>query len=165
MKVIVPPHNKKAERVQSWFEIRKEVEQMRDLVAGKFEGKWPDAASISHAQVSHSPLNFFVVSPKLTHLFNGKDVIINPEIVMRSKDKVKSKEACMSFPASNIQKMKRSEWVGINYQIPFLGMLWKKSGMFDGMAAKIIQHEIDHAHGKNIYDNNNYQTKRKKKKK
>lgn len=70
-------------------------------------------------------------------------IMINPEIVFLSEEKVGITEGCLSFP-SQYHKILRPKSVTVKYRNlsghPMLET-------HDGMVARIIQHEIDHLNG------------------
>lgn len=70
-------------------------------------------------------------------------VCFNPVIVNQSSEQELNDEECISFPGVNV-KVKRSLHVRMRFQTPS-GILTTKS--FDGLTARVIQHEIDHLDG------------------
>lgn len=158
MNIILPPHNKKALPVKSYWSIRKEVKELLSLAGSTFTGKWKDAASLSHSQVSEEPKNFFVVNPRMKgYVKQIPLVVLNPKIIAYLGEKKKNKEACMSFPNQPIIKMKRYQKLDVSFDVPFLFFFKKKVRKeIDGFEALIFQHETDHSNGKNIYEHNNY---------
>lgn len=158
MKIILPPHNKIASPVKSYWSIRKEVKELSKLAGSTFTGKWKDAASLAHSQVSDEPMNFFVVNPRMKgYVTQIPFVVLNPKIIAYLGEKKKNKEACMSFPNNPIMKMKRHTRLAVSFEVPFLLFFKRKvQKEIDGFEAMIFQHETDHANGKNIYEHNNY---------
>ncbi|MEQ9286338.1 MAG: peptide deformylase [Cyclobacteriaceae bacterium] len=72
-----------------------------------------------------------------------RKVFINPEIVEESGDPWKFEEGCLSIPGIR-EEVSRPPKVTINY----LDENWKEhEETFDGMKARIIQHEYDHIEG------------------
>jgi len=71
-------------------------------------------------------------------------VMINPEIVEASEEKVLMNEGCLSVP-NEYHDLERSKSVKVKYRDtkgkPNIKLL-------DGMTARIVQHEIDHLDGK-----------------
>lgn len=80
-----------------------------------------------------------------------KDV---PEEV-RTSNIIPMKEGCMSFLFRKPKNVDRVYRVKVRYWYPveFLGFkfLWRKTEWVEGLKAQILQHEIMHAEGKNIY--------------
>jgi len=72
-----------------------------------------------------------------------KKVLINPEIIERTGDEWTDSEGCLSFPTLR-ESVKRPSKISIEY----LDENFKPhSAEYDGMAARIIQHEYDHIEG------------------
>ncbi len=72
-----------------------------------------------------------------------KKVFINPEILERTGERVPFNEGCLSIP--NIREdVVREEKVLIRYQDP--SWQWHEEE-YDGIAARVIQHEYDHLEG------------------
>lgn len=72
-----------------------------------------------------------------------RKVFINPEIVEESGDPWKFEEGCLSIPGIR-EEVSRLPKVTINY----LDENWEEhEETFDGMKARIIQHEYDHIEG------------------
>jgi peptide deformylase len=70
-------------------------------------------------------------------------VLINPEITWASKKEVADEEGCLSFP--NIYGLvRRPEKIGFKAHDSKGNVLEAKVG---GLAARVIQHEIDHLNG------------------
>jgi len=167
MELLRPAHNIPSSKVRNWREIKKEAQELRDLVNRTgFTGYYDKAFAISHCQVSKEPKWFFVVRKDALDL-NGKsvvkqigsDVIVNAEIV-ESGVPVQWKEACMSFPFRNPKNTKRFADIKVRYQVPIFGLflMWRTK-RFKELVAFIFQHEQDHAVGKNIYGMNNQEVK------
>jgi len=80
---------------------------------------------------------------------NGEEIVmINPVIKELSSDEVDMEEGCLSFPL-NIFKVKRPESLVVEFR-DASGASREES--FEGLAARIIQHEIDHLNGVTILD-------------
>lgn len=155
MKIILPAHNKPAKKCRSWEEIKYEASELREFIkTGKFEGRYEKAYAISHAQVSETPLQFFVVSEE----HQDKEIvkwfshwcIINAKIVSHS-DQIYWDEACMSFPYNKPKRTYRWNKITVEYYVPFLWTWRKIRRKLIGLPAFMIQHEVDHAEGRNIY--------------
>jgi peptide deformylase len=88
-------------------------------------------------------LNIFILN-----LSNDKTVFVNPKIVYYSTGKSIMEEGCLSLPGELIE-IERPEIVHVEY----LDKNFKKKfGVFDGLKARVIQHEYDHLLGKLIID-------------
>jgi len=76
-------------------------------------------------------------------LLTFKKVLINPVITERTGDDWANEEGCLSFPKLR-ESVKRPSKVKIDY---FDENFHPHSEEYDGMAARIIQHEYDHIEG------------------
>ena len=74
---------------------------------------------------------------------NEPKIFINPEIISTSNELVSGEEGCLSIPGTFIEK-KRYNTVTVKYRNikgrPCLDN-------YEGLSARILQHEIDHLHG------------------
>lgn len=70
-------------------------------------------------------------------------VCFNPTIVYQSPEQELNDEECLSFPGVRV-KVKRSLHVRMRFQTPS-GILTTQK--FEGLTARVIQHEIDHLDG------------------
>lgn len=76
------------------------------------------------------------------------EAMINPEIVRLSDEQELGWEGCLSVPGSRGQ-VPRSKHITLTYQ-DREGEHHQKD--FEGFLARIIQHEVDHLHGKTFVD-------------
>jgi peptide deformylase len=67
----------------------------------------------------------------------------NPKLVFKSDEENLLEEGCLSFPGVNV-KLKRSNTVRLRFQTPSGGIDTKT---FDGLTARVVQHELDHLNG------------------
>jgi peptide deformylase len=78
----------------------------------------------------------------------GLRFFLNPEVVERSKEMSTMEEGCLSLPGVAVN-VKRPKMVTVKARDekgePFVKRL-------DGLMARVVQHEIDHLHGKLIID-------------
>lgn len=157
MKIIIPCHNIPATAVNNWKEIKQDALELRDFIHnGKFIGNYQSAYAISHTQVSDKPKSFFVVNEKIEGGFLPKEFgswcIINAKIVENLLYTVPFEDACMNFPFRKPKLLQRYYYIKVEYYVPSLfGMLRKKVKKIKGIPAFVVQHEIEHAEGKNIY--------------
>ncbi|MBF0216452.1 MAG: peptide deformylase [Candidatus Omnitrophica bacterium] len=78
----------------------------------------------------------------------GLLVMINPEIVDRSSDTDAMEEGCLSLPGVTV-KVRRPKQV----EVKALDLYGKEfSGIYAGLMAKVLQHEIDHLEGVLLID-------------
>jgi len=109
-------------------------------------GKFKSALALAHCQINHeNPLRFFVTKQG--------EIIINPRIVERSGQEISDTEGCMSFPFRGETKVKRSSEITVCFQVLNKNKKLSKPKVkkFEGLEARIFQHEIDHFNGKSIY--------------
>ena len=77
-------------------------------------------------------------------LVNGESkVLINPEIIFESEEKVTEEEGCLSF-SGQFYDIPRAKEVTVKYK-NLSGHPIRES--HTGLVARILQHEIDHLHG------------------
>ncbi|MDR2125963.1 MAG: peptide deformylase [Prevotellaceae bacterium] len=77
-------------------------------------------------------------------LANYKKVFINPVILERAGEKIRYNEGCLSFPKLH-EDVYREPRVRVEY---YDENFEKHDEWFDGVVARIIQHEYDHLDGK-----------------
>lgn len=156
MQVIVP--KKKSKIVNSLSEIKLIAEKMQ--VALEHQDFFPQSKiekvsfAIHHSQVDPEPFNFFVIRREAVNAKPNEIVIIaNPEIVEKDKTtKRLVREGCLSFPFRQDRVVNRCMKIKVKYQVPNeKGELETREHDVYDMLACIFQHEIEHAHGKNIY--------------
>ena len=79
---------------------------------------------------------------------NFKEVFFNAKIVKREGEKCAFTEGCLSIPKIREQVMREPKII-----IEYYNLNWEKQRKeFDGLAARIIQHEYDHIEGKLFID-------------
>lgn len=155
MRIVQPCHNIPAQKVKSWGSIKKYALAMKKFTSRDFLGNWKSCYAIHHAQVSGSPLNYFTLNENvdkgsLIKMF-GSWCVVNARIV-KEDEEVLFDEACMSFPHRKSKMTHRCNKITVVYYTPFLNLfLIRRKRKFEGLPAFIVQHENDHAVGKNIY--------------
>lgn len=155
---LIKPHKRPSAPVENWSNIASTTKEMLSFLnSGGFQGIFHEGLALSHAQVSENPLNFFVVHDNVMDAFSGLSVICNARIISADVP-VPFKEACLSFPFRNQINTKRYACVTIEAEVHnpmksfFLGGLSTRTFELDGLAAFIVQHEIDHARGVSIFE-------------
>lgn len=174
---LIPPKDLSREPawpVQKLSQIEALLPGMFELVNGHFQGKYAAAYAIHHAQVSRTPWDFFVVHDDLVNQGHFPHaVIINPRIVhipkmVGTEHMVKDAthkdiekmtennfpmfESCMSFPWRTGKNVNRAMEIKVEFQTPGgLFGLKKHRVTVKKIAAHILQHEIDHSQGKNMF--------------
>lgn len=78
----------------------------------------------------------------------GLKVLINPEIIWKSKEEVEEEEGCLSIPGAKMS-VKRAAKIKIKgYDLKGELVEFKA----EGLLARVLQHEIDHLNGMLIID-------------
>lgn len=87
--------------------------------------------------------NMIGVRKRIIVFCNGpfQMIMVNPQIIAKS-DPFEAEEGCLSLPG--VRKARRFRRITVRYQDMSLR---QRTGTFDGFAAQIIQHEIDHCDG------------------
>lgn len=82
--------------------------------------------------------------------YNAMDsgFMFNPEIIEQSDESTVAKEGCLSFPRVFVD-VKRNKTIKVKY-IDIAGRGMVRS--YSGLAARIVQHEIDHLDGITMID-------------
>lgn len=143
------PHTKVSRRVESKADeeqIEKVWEGMKYLCKYTW-GRHRGAYAVAHSQIeSEDPLRFFVTATG--------DIIVNPEILNRTKVLVPNEEACMTFPFEKRKKVFRSNKITVSFwrYLPGTGLQGPLEENINGLNAKVVQHEMDHMDGQYIYE-------------
>ena len=118
-------------------------------------GFYKEAYAIAHSQLTdEDPLRFFVD-------IQGR-VFINPEIIRHTRHTVPRLEGCMSFPQTmntvvqrwtklDVKYLAFPQSVGLMEEAPGWPELTTHTDSVKGVAAQIVQHEIDHMNAKYIF--------------
>ena len=126
-------------------EIPMNFPQIHELINDMFETMLKaDGIGLSAIQIG-IPLRIFVIEVKKQRAddFGFRGVFINPYIRKEFGNKVKFTEGCLSVPMVTAIVERSSE-----IELEYYDEYWKKHVQkFDGMAARIIQHEYDHLEG------------------
>ena len=88
-------------------------------------------------------INLFIVNTA-----KDKFVVINPRIVSYSAEIIEFEEGCLSIPETLVN-IKRPAFITLEYRDENFN---KKNKFFNGIAARVIQHEYDHLKGVLILD-------------
>jgi len=100
-----------------------------------------DGVGLSANQVGVE-LCFFIADFSLHDKNLGREIFINPEILTREGAEI-LEEGCMSNPEIR-EKVPRALKIKVRYE-NLAGQLLEKE--YEGFAARVIQHEIDHLNG------------------
>jgi len=127
-------------------EIEKDSVDVRTLTDNMFETmRNASGVGLAAPQIGRS-IRLFVVDtePMEDEKYkNFKQVFINPEIIEENGDDWDFEEGCLSIPGIR-EDVNRLEKIKIRYY----DVDWKEHlEEFDGIAARIIQHEYDHLEG------------------
>lgn len=127
-------------------EIEKDKVDVEQLAEDMFETMhYAQGIGLAAPQIGKSIRMFVVDGSPLDdeEMHDFKKVFVNPEILEETGDDWTFEEGCLSIP--NIREdVVRPERLQIRYYDQF----WNKyEDVFDGMKARIIQHEYDHIEG------------------
>jgi len=146
--------------------VNKDTPALKELIENMFETMYAaDGVGLAAPQVGLS-LSLFIVdsSPFADEYPEAKDfkkVFINPEIVSEEGDEWLFNEGCLSFPALR-EDVWRKPRVKLKYQDENFNTFEE---LFDGINARVIQHEYDHLNGVVFVDRISYLKKTLHKKK
>ncbi len=151
MKIIIP-HKTPSRPVLSYSDIKRDAAEMIELITrGNFSGIHKEAHALAHNQVSPTPYAFFVLHPSMVKYFEGQQIICNAHITAKNVPMV-FKEGCMSYPHRQIKQVRRYANIIVSCDvIGLFGRLKNVTMELEGLEAFIMQHEIDHAKGVDIY--------------
>ena len=90
------------------------------------------------------PYRLFVMGDNLQINKGQKWVCINPEITGISKETIRYKEGCLTFPFLFLD-IERPQKIKVKYQNEQLETVEEE---FDGIVSRCYQHELDHMHGR-----------------
>jgi peptide deformylase len=144
--------------VYGWPLLRKKSEDitadypdLQALIADMFETMYhADGVGLAAPQIGKS-IRLIVIdgSPMASEqdaddpLHTFKKVFINPVITERGGEEWVDNEGCLSLPKIR-ESVKRPEWIHINYLDEHFQ---QHADRFEGIPARIIQHEYDHVEG------------------
>lgn len=141
--------------VENFTEIKADAYEMLDTLDKGIvrNGIRAGAVALSHCQISVQSFKFFVLDRRFKDLFGKRRIIVNAKIVDQ-KDMVPFREGCLSFPDRPEAQTRRFRHIEVEYQVPDAsGELGRpKRYKFSDFPAMILQHEIDHSEGLNIYE-------------
>lgn len=152
---IIQPHRQPSSKVNSMAEIMEDVNAMSRLLNKELPQN-NQGYALHHSQVvKENPKNFFVIHRHMRPMFQGYSMIANVRLIDRSDPRA-FKERCLSYPFRKEKNTKRYYRIVITCEVEHdLGGILRTTELeLQGIAAYIVQHEIDHGKGKFIYDNN-----------
>lgn len=122
--------------------IKEKNIELDDLIDNMFQTLYhADGVGLTAHQID-KPLSLFVVN-YVNDDENLKEVFINPEIIEYSIDEDYYVEGCLSIPDIK-EEIKRPKSIKIKYLDKNFN---QKESIFEGLIARIIQHEYDHIKG------------------
>ncbi len=129
-------------------EISPDYQGLSELISNMFETMYASAGVGLAAPQVNRPIRLFLVdaSPFAEdnpNLQGFKKVFINPRIIEESGEEWVYNEGCLSLPDLHEDVTRKSK-VRLQY---FDENFQRHDEVFDGMAARIIQHEYDHLEG------------------
>ena len=125
----------------------KKVEQFDNEIKGIIEGM-SDMMYLNQGIGLAAPQVGLGLSVLVIDTGDGLMSFINPEIIEASASKSRMEEGCLSLPGVTVS-VTRPEDIKVRAQDAEGGYFVKR---FDGIAAKALQHEIDHLNGRLIID-------------
>lgn len=159
MKIIRPYHHIPVTKVENWPEIKDQALELREFIKTAKAGHYERAYALSHAYVSKEPKDFFVINENIPNADRGDFLkkgfghwcIINAKIIKKDVP-VPFPDGCFFFQYRKPKKIERFYYIVVEYYIPFwFGKLLKKVKKLEGIPAFVVQHECEHAQGKNAY--------------
>lgn len=129
-------------------EIDKDYPNLNEFIADMWETMYySDGLGLAAPQVGKSVRMFVIDGSPLEedepNLKNFKKVFINPKIVEYSEDEIPYNEGCLSIPQLR-EDVVRPAKVRLQYNDENFNFY---DEWFNGMAARVIQHEYDHLQG------------------
>jgi len=123
--------------------IKELTNELEELIDNMFQTlHTADGVGLTAQQVD-KPLSLFVVDYNNEGNETLKEVFINPEIIKYSQEEDYYLEACLSVPRLK-EEIKRP----ISIKIKYLDRDFnEKEVVYEGILARIIQHEYDHSRG------------------
>jgi peptide deformylase len=132
------------------------VEAMQRVMSEWRHG-YPPGVGISAPQVGAA------VQVILTPVAGVTTVMLNPRIINRSEDQAYGTEGCLSIPGF-YTSVKRHRWVAVEWEDAQWTTHFARidgPGAMPHFEARVVQHEIDHLHGKQIIDGLQRQQRRR----
>lgn len=128
------------------------VVEFDELLKLRLDIMWDTMDKANGVGLSANQIGFF----NRMFVMKGEDgqryEIINPEIVMKSENKFRIKEGCLSLPGIGIDTGVRSQEIAVK----FYDREGKETfGVFTDIDAVCFQHEMEHLDGKSFTDHLN----------
>ncbi|RHJ90643.1 peptide deformylase [Parabacteroides bouchesdurhonensis] len=135
-------------------DVPKDYPDLKQLVANMFETMYhADGVGLAAPQVGLSlrmlVIDADVMGDDFPECKGFKHAMINPDIVERSEEEISLEEGCLSLPGIH-EKVARASKVRVKY----FDESWKEHDeVFEGFAARVVQHEYEHLTGHVFIDN------------
>lgn len=131
-------------------EIRKDYENLDTLIEDMFETMYKSRGVGLAAHQINRAIRLFIIDPSPfsddnPELEGIKKVFINAYITKKEGEITDFEEGCLSVPGIN-EVVKRESVIYLSYYDEDFN--YHEEERFDGMLARIIQHEYDHTEGK-----------------
>ena len=129
---------KKSRQVENFDdELKSKVEDLKDTLFN-FQKEYKIGRAIAAPQIGyHQKIVYYNK--------NGEEILmVNPEIIDKSKEKFEVWDSCFSFRAAFFVKIKRAKKIKVRYQDVEGKEIIKE---FSDDLSELFQHEIDHLHG------------------
>jgi len=127
-------------------DITKDYPELKKLVEDMYETMYAaNGVGLAAPQIGKAVRLFVIDSTRMEDEDDPgfKRAFINAEIIEESEEEWKFEEGCLSIPGIR-EKVERPEEIRIKYLDEDLK---PHDDVFDGIAARIIQHEYDHIEG------------------
>ncbi len=130
-------------------EIRKDHENLNTLIEDMFETMYFSKGVGLAAHQINRAIRLFIVDPSplkedYPEIEDIKKVFINAQIIKREGEDTDFEEGCLSVPGI-IEVVKRKSIIFMSYYDEDFN--YHENERFDGILARIIQHEYDHIDG------------------
>lgn len=134
-------------------DINKDYPELQKLIDDMFETMYhADGVGLAAPQIGKAIRLFVVDTTPMTEdndeELDLKAAFINPEILEYTGDEWIMQEGCLSVPGIH-ENVSRPEFIKINY---FDENFVEHTKVFEGYAARVIQHEYDHLEGELFVD-------------
>jgi peptide deformylase len=127
-------------------EITSDYPELKKLIADMFETMYAaNGVGLAAPQIGKAVRLFVIDSSRMEDDEDPgfKKAFINAEIIEESEEEWKFEEGCLSIPGIR-EKVDRPEEIRIRYMDEDM---IARDDVFNGIAARIIQHEYDHIEG------------------
>ena len=134
--------------------IDSDYPDLHQLIADMFETMYnADGIGLAAPQIGRAIKLLVIDGTPLTNdrpeCKDFKRVLINPEIVEESPERVTYEEGCLSFPGVH-ERVTRAERIRVKYMNERFEPVEESLG---GFAARIVEHECEHLAGELFIDN------------